>query len=91
METDLLEPGGFRIVVNTVPAPVLGRERLEKLDRDTLVIDLASLPGGVDWKAAGELGVKAISALGLPGKESPLTAARIIRDTIYHITGECEE
>lgn len=90
-DTETLSPSGFRLVVNTVPALVLDRGRLEGLDSDCLVIDLASMPGGVDWIAAEELGVKAISALGLPGKESPRTAARIIRDTIYQIAGECEE
>jgi len=78
----------FDIIFNTVPALVLGRERLAELKSDSLVIDLASKPGGVDFQAAKELGANVIWALSLPGKCSPQTAGRIIRDTIYHILEE---
>jgi len=78
----------YDIIFNTVPALVLGRERLAELKKDSLVIDLASKPGGVDFQAAKELGTNVIWALSLPGKCSPQTAGRIIRDTIYHILEE---
>ena len=74
--------GGYQLVINTVPARVLD------LDEGTLVIDLASKPGGVDFEGAAQLGVKVIWALSLPGKVAPVTSGKIIRDTIYHILGE---
>ena len=37
---------GFDAVVNTIPAPVLGKGELACLPAGALVIDLASLPGG---------------------------------------------
>lgn len=73
------------LVVNTVPAPVLGAAELALLPEGAVVLDLASLPGGVDDRAAEERQLQVIHALGLPGKEAPLTAARFLRDTVYHI------
>ncbi len=78
----------YDVIFNTVPAQVLGRNALERMRGETLVIDLASKPGGVDWAAAKELGTNVIWALSLPGKASPVTAGRIIRDSIYNILGD---
>lgn len=75
----------YDLIVNTVPAMVLGVEELAALKEGTVVIDLASLPGGVDDESAAALDIKVIHALGLPGKEAPLTAARYLRDTVYHM------
>ncbi|MCL2368543.1 MAG: dipicolinate synthase subunit DpsA [Oscillospiraceae bacterium] len=80
--------GGQDILFNTVPQLILDAGRLAMLDRDTLCIDLASKPGGIDFPAAASLGVKTIWALGLPGEVAPVSAAMIIRDTIYHILSE---
>jgi len=66
------------VAVNTVPAPVLGAARLKRLPKDALVIDLASLPGGTDFEAAKELGVRAIHALSLPARCAPVTAGQFV-------------
>ncbi len=47
---------GFDVVVNTIPAPVLGERELAAMPGGSLVVDLASLPGGTDFEAARELG-----------------------------------
>ena len=78
----------YDLVVNTAPARVLDADRLAQLEPDCLVIDLASRPGGVDMEAASELGVRVIWALSLPGKVAPVTAGKILRDTICHILCE---
>ena len=80
--------GGFDAVVNTVPARVLGEARLRELKPGCLCLDLASKPGGLDFSAAAELGVKALWALGLPGEVAPVTSGAIIRDTVYNILRE---
>ena len=80
--------GGYQLVINTVPARVLDRVRLADLDEGTLVIDLASKPGGVDLRAAGELGITVIWALSLPGKVAPVTAGAAIKSTIYNMLQE---
>ena len=79
---------GYDLVVNTVPARVLGREQLRELGPGALVIDLASKPGGVDLEGAAELGTRVIWALSLPGKVAPVTAGRAIRTTVYHMMQE---
>ena len=66
----------------------LGEEELKELKPECVVIDLASLPGGVDFAAAQALGVKAIQALSLPGRVAPATAAAYLRSTICHILNE---
>jgi dipicolinate synthase subunit A len=82
------EAGEFDIVFNTIPALILNETVLKKLKEDCLVIDLASKPGGVDFGTAGQLGVKAIWALSLPGKVAPITSGAIIKDTIVNIVIE---
>ena len=79
---------GYDLVINTVPARVLGEAELAELKRDCLVIDLASKPGGVDFDAAARLGVRAVWALSLPGKVAPVTAGRSVRSAIYNILSE---
>jgi dipicolinate synthase subunit A len=75
-------------IVNTAPAPVITREILQKARTDCFLLDLASAPGGIDFKSAEAFGFKVMWALSLPGKIAPLTAGDIIRRTIYNILEE---
>ncbi|MDR2655032.1 MAG: dipicolinate synthase subunit DpsA [Oscillospiraceae bacterium] len=76
------------IIFNTVPSNILTQSLLEKVPGDCLIIDLASKPGGLDFGAARELGLKVIWALSLPGKVAPITAGEIILETIENIIAE---
>lgn len=78
----------FDIIINTVPAMIFDRSRLEKIDPGTLLIDIASKPGGYDHDAAEELGIKAVHALGLPGRVAPVTSGRFIAETVLEILNE---
>jgi dipicolinate synthase subunit A len=82
------EIGKFDFIFNTIPSLILDRKMLQKVKKDCLIIDLASKPGGVDYQAAEEMGIKAILALSLPGKVAPESAAMIIRDTIFNVYSE---
>src|SRR5690606_27184761 len=79
------------VVFNTVPAPVLGREELAAMPRSAIVVDIASAPGGTDFAAAAELGIKAFLELGIPGKVAPRTAgeilARVVPEMILEACG----
>jgi dipicolinate synthase subunit A len=75
-------------IVNTAPALVITKDILEKTRNGCFLLDLASAPGGIDFKAAEAFGFKVIWSLGLPGKIAPLTAGDIIRRTIYNIIEE---
>ncbi len=80
----------FDIIFNTVPSVILNNKLLGQIPKSTLIIDLASKPGGVDFNLAKELGVKVIWALSLPGKCAPITSGKIIKETIINILNEME-
>ncbi len=82
---------GFEVIFNTVPAVILDENRLKRIDRNCLVIDLASKPGGVDLETAGMLGVRALWLLSLPGRVAPVTSGKVIADTIRNILSERSE
>ncbi len=60
----------YDIIINTVPHLILTQESLQKVHSESLLIDLASNPGGIDKKVAKEMGLKLIWALALPRKSS---------------------
>ncbi|HZW83278.1 MAG TPA: dipicolinate synthase subunit DpsA [Candidatus Deferrimicrobium sp.] len=66
------------IVFNTVPALVLDRVVLDALNREAVIVDIASAPGGTDFEYAALLGIKALLAPGLPGIVAPKTAGLIL-------------
>lgn len=76
------EIGRYEYVFNTIPAPVLSKEFLKKMDEDVLIIDIASAPGGVDYEAAHRLGIRAIQCLGIPGRYAPVTSAAYLADYV---------
>ena len=78
----------YGLVFNTVPSMIFDEELLKKFDNDTLFIDLASKPGGIDFDCAAELGKKVIWALGIPGKNAPVSAGEIIAETIISVLSE---
>jgi len=82
--------GELDYLVNTVPAPVIGRETLEHLRPDAALLELASEPG-FDRALADELGLRTVFGPGLPGRSAPCAAAGLMRDTIYAIIREREE
>ncbi len=76
---------GYDVIYNTVPHWLFERSFLEKMDEDTFLIDLASVPGGVDICAAKELGVNVLWATSLPGKYAPISAGELIADCVDEI------
>jgi len=83
---DLQEYIGFMdIIVNTVPAVLLDESKLELVKKDAFILDLASLPGGVDYSFAKQKGIKTIHALGIPGKIAAKSAAEYIFNTVLKL------
>ena len=70
------------VIINTVPDMILDRNVLSSVPADTLIVDLASLPGGVDAEYAGKLGLRVCRELSLPGRCSPATAGARIADAV---------
>ncbi len=67
-------------IFNTIPAVLLGDNELRQLRRDVCIIDLASVPYGVDFNAASRLKLDAQPYPSLPGRMFPKSAAGIV----YH-------
>ena len=80
----------FDRVVNTIPAPVLTEPVLTALRPGSLIVDLASKPGGTDFAAARRLGHRAIHALSLPAACAPETAGEALARTVCEILAERE-
>lgn len=70
------------IIFNTIPSLVITQDIIACISKETLIIDLASRPGGTDFHFAEEHGIKALLALGLPGIVAPKTAGHILGRTI---------
>ena len=67
---------------------VIDEECLKRVKKNSVIIDLASGSGGIDFKYAKLLDIKVIRALSLPGKIAPQTAGIIIKNTISNILTE---
>lgn len=76
------ELSAYRVIFNTVPCRLLERKDLQSVSKDCLLMDLASVPGGFDHKAAEALGLVALWATALPGKYAPESAGRILAETV---------
>ncbi len=80
-----------QVIFNTAPALVLTKEILSKINSSTLIIDLAAIPGGTDWQAAENLGLKTIHALSLPGKVAPVTAGQILAASYPNVLAQIKK
>lgn len=68
----------FDFIFNTVPAPLLTADFLKQVNREAVILDLASAPGGTNFSAAAALGLKAVLLPGLPGLAAPRTSGLIL-------------
>ncbi len=75
----------YDIIFNTIPKVVLNKGLLSKVNKKSLIIDLASHPGGTDFEAAENFGIRAILALGLPGKTAPDSSGKILGKVISQL------
>lgn len=80
--------GACDILINTIPARVIEKESIRFLPAHSMIIDLASHPGGTDFTYAKQRGIKAYLAKSLPGIVAPKTAGKILADVILHMLKE---
>lgn len=73
------------IIVNTVPAQIIGKDEAALSKRGALFIEIASYPFGIDRQAAEDEGIKLISAPGLPGTCAPVTSGEYIAQAVTDI------
>ncbi len=67
----------YRLIFNTVPAPILNKEIVAECNEQCLKIDLASVQGILDNSV--------LWARGLPGKDAPESSGALIAKTIIRL------
>lgn len=75
----------FQFLFNTAPAKVITPDIIDQLRPDTIIIDIASRPGGTDFNYCIKKDIIAKHCPGLPGKFSPKTSAEIIYENICEL------
>ena len=79
------------VIINTIPAPVLKANVIANMQSHVLIVDLASTPGGTDFRYAEKRGIKALLAPSLPGIVAPKTAGQIIAAALVQLlTDDCK-
>ncbi|MDO0877231.1 MULTISPECIES: dipicolinic acid synthetase subunit A [Anoxybacillus] len=73
------------VCINTIPHPVVTASVIAKMPAHTLIIDLASKPGGTDFRYAEKRGIQALLAPGLPGIVAPKTAGQIVANVLSQL------
>ena len=74
--------GKMDVIFNTIPKRIMDSETLAKINKQTLIVDLAS---GFDEDTINEFGLRVVKAKGLPGKMASKTSAKIMKEVIYGI------
>lgn len=72
----------YDIIFNTIPSWVMDESFVEKLDNETLIIDVASYPFGIDESLVKKYNLKYFRESGIPGRYAPQSAGEIIAQTI---------
>lgn len=78
----------FDVIFNTVEYPVFTNSVISKAKTNAVFIELASGNRGFEKSAKENPNIKFISALGLPGKYSYITAGKIYAETVNNILQE---
>lgn len=68
-----------RMVLNTVPAQVIGQDAMNAMKEGTWLLELASAPYGFDREEAKKRGLLTDVLPALPARYAPLSAARAMR------------
>lgn len=79
------EAAGFDLLLNTVPARIIGEDVLGSLTAKTLLMELASRPFGADYSAARAYGVRVLLAPSLPGRYAPREAGGLLGEKIKRL------
>lgn len=79
------QTGNIDLLFNTIPNMIVTAQVIAGLPLRAVIIDLASKPGGTDFRFAEKRGIKALLAPGLPGIVAPKTAGRIIANGLIQM------
>ncbi|MGM9924081.1 MAG: dipicolinic acid synthetase subunit A [Bacillus sp. (in: firmicutes)] len=79
------------LCINTIPIRIITAKVIAGMPAHTLILDLASKPGGTDFRYAEKRGVKALLAPGLPGIVAPKSAGGIMANVLIQLLQEDTE
>ncbi|MBM7603271.1 dipicolinate synthase subunit A [Metabacillus crassostreae] len=79
------------VCINTIPHLVVTSSVIANMPAHTLIVDLASKPGGTDFRYAEKRGIKALLAPGLPGIVAPKTAGQIVANVLTQLLEEVKK
>lgn len=79
------------MMFNTVPQMIITADVISLMQSKAIIIDLASKPGGTDFRYAEKRGIQAMLAPGLPGIVAPKTAGRILAMCVNQLLHEQSE
>lgn len=82
---DLTNCNTFDFIFNTVAQIIITKEVLKNLKQSCVIIDLASIPSGTDFRAAAQYNIKALFCPSLPARVAPKTVANIMKKLILDI------
>ena len=81
--TEPLVSGQYAAVFNTVPYRLMDDGVLARIPKQTVLIELASAPGG--WEARAPHSCRIVDAPGLPALYAPRTAGELLADEILKV------
>lgn len=74
----------YDFIFNTIPALVINDTAINNISPDTVIIDIASVPGGINFEYAKNKGLSPIHYLSIPGKVAPKTSGHILGEYILN-------
>ncbi|CAM4259604.1 dipicolinate synthase subunit DpsA [Paenibacillus typhae] len=84
----LTQVGDTDLIFNTIPSMIITAQILSRVPKSSVIIDLASAPGGCDFRYAEKRGIKAMLAPGLPGIVAPKSAGMIMGNALVQSISE---
>lgn len=81
----IMKINSFEYIFNTIPMKILNKELLKEVSLNAIILDIASIPGGVDKEIADKYGIRVIHSLGIPGKYSPKSSGIAIAEKLIDI------
>ena len=81
----------IHMVLNTVPAQVMGERELRAMQPECRILELASAPYGFDRETTKKMGIQYEILPALPARYAPLSAARALEKTVVHLLEEMQK
>lgn len=81
----IMEINKYDFIFNTIPIMILNEDILSKINPESIILDIASNPGGVDKNAALRYGITVKHVLGIPGKYAPKSSGEEMAKDLIHI------